>query len=182
MKEDKYPGCQQWFTSVFSPLGVTKIDMRTDLRQELKADQVAGIYLGGGDTVKLLRELRDSGFDATLRQLIEQGIPVYGGSAGAIVLGKDIRSSPEGKTVAADTALALDVLSGHAVYCHMAVLADAEAVQKDLNLPVIALPERAGVYLDDQKLEAIGFESVWILDGTTSRELKPGETYTLTVG
>lgn len=177
-KGDKYSQCQRWFTSVFSSLGVTKIDMRTDLRQELKADQVAGVYLGGGDTVKLLHELRDSGFDTVLRQLIEQGVPVYGGSAGAIILGRDIRSSPEGKTLAVDTALALDVLLGYAVYCHMVSLVDAEAVQEDLNLSVIALSERSGVYLHDKGLEAIGSESAWILDGTTPRVLKPGEKYT----
>ena len=182
MKEEKYLACQQWFTSVFSSLGVTKIDMRTDLRQEMKSDQIAGVYIGGGDTVKLWRELHDSGFDATLRQCIEQGIPVYGGSAGAIVLGKDIRSSPEGKGQAADVALALDVLYGHVVYCHLKTLADAQVVQKDLNLPVIALPERAGAYLQDQVLEAIGFESIWILEPNTQRELKPGEKHTLTNG
>lgn len=179
MQEEKYPECQQWFTSVFSLLGVTQIDMCTDLRRELKADQIAGLYIGGGDTVKLWKELSDSGFDAILKQFIEQGMPVYGGSAGAIVFGKDIRSSPEGKNQVADASLALDILYGHVVYCHMATLADAETVQKDLNLPVIALSERSGAYLQDQELEAIGFESVWILGENAPLEIKPGAKHTL---
>lgn len=182
MKEEKYAGCQQWFTSVFYPLGVTLVEMRTDLRQELRVDQVAGLYIGGGDTAKLWKELRNSGFDAILKQFIEQGVPIYGGSAGAIVLGKDIRSSSDGKNQVADTALALDVLCGHAVFCHLESLASAEAVQKELSLPIIALSERSGAYLQDQELEAVGFESVWILGENASIEIKPGSKYTLKNG
>lgn len=181
MKEEKYPGCQQWFTSVFSSLGVTKIEMFTDLHQEIKLDQVAGVYIGGGDTMKLWQELRINGFGVTLRQLINQGVPVYGGSAGAIVLGKDIRSSTEGKDQATDIAT-LDVLSGYAVYCHLKTLADAQAAQKTLNLPMIALSERSGACIQGQELEAIGFESVWILEGDVPFEIKPGGKYTLKTG
>ena len=91
-----------------------------------------------------------------------------------MVLGREIRSS-----LMEDTAHALNVLSGYAVYCHLTVITDAQVVQKALNLPVIALSERSGVYLQDQELEAIGFESVWILEENVLLEIKPGEKHTL---
>lgn len=181
-KEEKYQASQQWFVSTFSALGVYLIETRIDLNQELHADGIAGIYIGGGNTLTLMNKLRDSAFDVALRKLIEQGVPVYGGSAGAIVLGKDTRTSPEGKNQTADTALAMNLLHGHAVYCHFGSSDDVQAAQKELGLPIIALSERTGAYLQDETLEAVGFESVWIFNSDSSVELKPGEKYSLKLG
>lgn len=63
MKSRSHQSCLEWFRSVMTPLGVTSIEMWDDLRPRHKENSIAGIYLGGGDTVKLLKELRTSGFD-----------------------------------------------------------------------------------------------------------------------
>ena len=48
------------------------------------------IYIGGGNTWNLIQEIRDSGLFQELILYIKDGGVVYGGSAGAIVLGKYI--------------------------------------------------------------------------------------------
>lgn len=50
----------------------------------------SGIVMSGGNTYRLRHVLRASGLDGVLAQAIRSGIPVYGISAGATVLGADI--------------------------------------------------------------------------------------------
>jgi dipeptidase E len=176
---DKYPACFEWFASTFSPLCVTKIEMLDDLHAKINPSQIAGVYIGGGDTVKLWTEMKNGGFDAVLKRCIELGIPVYGGSAGAIVLGKDIRSAPEGNKQTAEDAQVMDMIYRHAICCHVENLADVQFVEKSLGLPIIGLSERSGAYLQDQVLEVVGFEPLWILKSDTCRALYPGETLLL---
>jgi len=43
------------------------------------------VYIGGGDTFKLLKLIRESGFDEKLLRYYKSGGAIYGGSAGAII-------------------------------------------------------------------------------------------------
>ena len=47
-------------------------------------------WVGGGNTLYLLQEVRRSGFDRFLTRKISEGVPYVGVSAGAIILGPDI--------------------------------------------------------------------------------------------
>ena len=94
-----YQSCLAWFRSVMAVHGVVAIEMWDDLKPRHAASDIAGVYIGGGDTAKLLLEIRESGFDMYLHEVVSNGIPIYGGSAGAIILGKDIRTTPEAKNL-----------------------------------------------------------------------------------
>lgn len=52
--------------------------------------QAAAIILNGGYEFFLLHSLKESGMDQVFRTLILKGVPTYGISAGAIVLGPDL--------------------------------------------------------------------------------------------
>ncbi|MET8285179.1 Type 1 glutamine amidotransferase-like domain-containing protein [Streptomyces sp. NPDC005132] len=71
---------------------VTDVDIaatpQEDLRRALKQADV--IFAGGGNTFYLLQEARRSGFDTMLRELIEDGTPYIGSSAGSVLLGPTI--------------------------------------------------------------------------------------------
>lgn len=95
MNSIKHQSCLKWFRSIMNPFGVTNIEMWNDLRPRHPAADIAGVYIGGGNTVKLLREIREANFDKYLYKMVREGIPLYGGSAGAIILGEDIRTAPE---------------------------------------------------------------------------------------
>jgi len=69
------------------------------------------MYIGGGDTVKLLKEVHKVSFDEYLRKIAQKGIPLYGGSAGAIILGEDIRTTPEAKHLVASKAMGIKIVS-----------------------------------------------------------------------
>ena len=49
--------------------------------------EAGGLHIGGGNTFRLLDELRRAGAGAALTALAS-GMPIYGGGAGAAVLGR----------------------------------------------------------------------------------------------
>jgi len=51
------------------------------------------IYVQGGNTFYLLKQMRKSGFDKIIRKLLRKGIVYIGVSAGSIVAGKTIETS-----------------------------------------------------------------------------------------
>lgn len=83
----------------FADLGVrtiNEIDLRKydtagDLEKDL--DSYDLIWANGGNTFMLRYEMRRSGFDEAIRQLLERGATYGGESAGAIVAGTDLRGT-----------------------------------------------------------------------------------------
>lgn len=160
-----YKSCLAWFESVFSPLGVTKIEMWDNLRPRYsEVSTIAGMYIGGGDTVKLLRELRSTRFVDYLIRVITAGIPVYGGSAGAIILGEDIRTVPEAQELDAIEAKGLQVIPGYSIICHYTSDQRTEVrnLAQKLGQRIIAIPEKAGCHLYDGYLTKYGIGPVSI--------------------
>lgn len=87
-----YEQCLDWFASTYNRFGIRNIEMLTDLQNaEIPADASA-VFIGGGNTYKLLKELRDSRFDQKLLTYLGNGGIVYGGSAGAMIFGKTIET------------------------------------------------------------------------------------------
>ena len=111
-----------WVTSVLTPLGVRQIEMWTTLagHQPAELGSYTGIFMGGGNTYWLLHQLRAGGFGDPIRQYALQGGVVYGGSAGAIVLGANISTCAhmDHNDVGMTDMHGLDLLDGHAVWCH----------------------------------------------------------------
>ncbi|MEM2661609.1 MAG: Type 1 glutamine amidotransferase-like domain-containing protein [Nitrososphaeria archaeon] len=178
MVSKPYKECYIWFQSVFSSLGIKKIEMLTNLRSvdEEKLNNSAGIYIGGGDTVKLLREVYKSGFDRYLINYINKDKPVYGGSAGAIILGLDVRTAPEAQNLSENEAKGLNAIFGYSVYAHYTPSkVNLMKISKKCGCPIIGIPERSGAYIKDDILEVVGFEPLYLAreDGLVS--LNPGQ-------
>ncbi len=175
MQSRPYQSCFEWFRSVVIPLGVTTIEMWNDLHPRYRATAIAGVYIGGGDAVKLLKELHESGFDDFLLEVVRGGIPLYGGSAGAIILGEDIRSAPEAKHLTPTEAVGLKIIERHSIVCHYRA-EDEEATQtlaKTLRQHIIAIPERAGGYLAGTVLTNYGTASLTIFQEDRTIRINP---------
>jgi dipeptidase E len=71
---------------------VDRIDIST-LTPEDMEEAFSGcdlIWVGGGNTLYLLQEVRKSGFDKYVTNKILEGVPYVGASAGSIILGPDL--------------------------------------------------------------------------------------------
>lgn len=164
-KSGDYTSCREWFGRLVRKYGIPHFDMWSDLEDKSFNDveQFDSIYIGGGNTFKLLHQLRSTGFIDVLRSFIHSGKPVYGGSAGAIILGSDIQTAGWG--VDADTndvGLAdftgLDEVYGNAVQCHYFADQHEQITQwvASAHTPVIALSESSGIYVTDSGITRLG--------------------------
>jgi dipeptidase E len=139
--------------------------------------------MGGGDTSKLLRDIDSADFGPYLRQATKQNIPIYGGSAGAIVLGKSIETAPEAKDRQDHLTEGLDMLHGYSVVCHhnSTDYADATRLSHDLDQPLIVLSEQSGALLEDDYITSIGTRSVVLITKTGEiTKIEPKEKRSLT--
>jgi len=143
----------------------------------------AGVFIGGGNTFHLLNEIRCSGMDGVLRSFARTGV-LYGGSAGAIVIGADVDSASHIDTdrVGMADRRGLDLIGGYAVWCHFAD-GHRDAVTawaQERGRPVLALTERSGVEVSNGVVSSIGWEPVLAVDiGGRCRHVGPGDAFSL---
>jgi len=154
MKRDKigYEACFDWIISTLTPHSkkFLDIDMVTDLTTLNKdyLEKFGAIYIGGGNTYKLLDEIKRSGFDKLIIDFLSRGGIVYGGSAGAIVLGKDISivSEEKDRNISSE---GLNLINGYSIRCHYSDKDNGviRSFVQETKLPVIAIPEGSGLIL-----------------------------------
>lgn len=165
-----YDSCFDWFRSTFEPLGLHDAEMWTDLeshRYEFLS-RFEGIYIGGGNTFRLLKLVRESGFGIGLADFALRGGAIYGGSAGAILLGRNIATCAhmDVNDVGLTDTRGLGMASGHSIWCHYTA-ADApriEAYRHEHAEPIWAIPESAGVVIEAGRARAVGREDVVVFE------------------
>ena len=208
LREPPYEKSLVWILEVFSKLGITDIKLATDLRELVSNDPdslglyegeaYSGIHIGGGTrSVQFLREIKDSGFDRYLQNLASRGIPIYGGSAGAIILGQRTETNPRVEDAIKssddeDLRKGIDLVP-FSLYCHFgrpdkedenkqkAIQRQSERLmrlQRERGVdPIVAIPEGSGILYDGSSIEVIGNYPVTVFtDVEISNVLSPGET------
>ena len=164
--DPSYAGCLQWFEKTYHPYGIKHIEMCTDLNTVSNLNQYTAIFIGGGNTFKLLKEIRDSKFDEKLTDYLTNGGFVYGGSAGSIIFGKDILPTTYGDEngVGFEDSKGLDLVRGFNICCHYGDGDEANTKYKqdriheytEPNTMTIALPERCAIYVEDDTISFLG--------------------------
>ncbi|QHE51488.1 Type 1 glutamine amidotransferase-like domain-containing protein [Pontibacillus sp. HMF3514] len=166
-KHIPYESCYEWITNAFKSIGVNHITMWTDLCGKSLEDLqgVSSVYIGGGNTFSLLHELTQTGFIDVLSLYIAKGGIVYGGSAGAIVLGKDIRTCAHMDTnkIGLKMTEGLNLVDEYAIWCHYHPEQDEliHTYQKDYQQNVIALTEETGLKITEQGIKVIGSKKAY---------------------
>lgn len=157
--------CLNWLKSCLNPLGVKDITIWDDLSNKNFNDikEFDAIYIGGGNTYSLLKDLRETGFIKILKKYIEQDGLVYGGSAGAVILGKDVITSNDKNEVEIKNTEGLNYNE------------NKDSVIKEIrdkyNLKIVALPEGTGLFVDNGTIIIKGVKSAFIFD-KEKREIK----------
>jgi len=179
-----YQECLKWIRGQFQPLGFDNFIMWTE--NELRGknlkdfEQFGGIYIGGGNTFKLLKELKEFGTFEILKNLAQKDVPIYGGSAGAIILARTIipALSADSNDVKITDFSALDLLRGYDIWCHYKDVMDEKIYKytSEHNLKkIISIPESAGLYVTENTIEAVGPSEIFVFMSGVKRNVRPSK-------
>lgn len=161
--EHSWPDCLAWVKKALYALPKESIAMQYEL-ENITANYLkgfSGIFIGGGNTFKLLHLMRKTGVDKLLIEFIEKGGVVFGGSAGAIIFGKTIEAAHDPNEVGMTDFSGLNLLEGKTVFCHYTPEKEEEVwgLTKKLDTDYIVVSEESAVYATEYGLKGIGPEA-----------------------
>ncbi len=184
MEEEEYDGCLEWIRGELSGVRIPGIEMVRSA-EELSRKRLRDysfLFIGGGNTFKLLYDIKRVGMFEPIREYLRNGGAAFGGSAGAIIFGEDLEScAPDDDNDAGleDTG-GFDVLGGVSFLCHFTNRNpehDRRSEEYLLKISghrkVYALPEEVTLFADGPELEAIGDRPYYIFENGRKTEVMP---------
>ncbi len=186
-KNNDFDSCLNWFKGAMFSHKQVKIDMLIDLDKRVDLKEYDAVYIGGGNTFKLLKKIKDSRFDKKLIDYYHSGGTVYGGSAGAIIWGKDInialicRDADVNEVQLKDTS-GFDLLHGTDIQCHYEVsqLKEHQRYIAKSGRNVIAIPEESALLIKGDKLTVIGTKPITLITKLSVEEFDVNQEVRLT--
>lgn len=152
-----YEECSNWFKSTYEPMGISKIDVCIDLSTADFSKDYSSVFIGGGNTFKLLRKMRETGFDKRLKLYLQNGGTAYGGSAGAIIFGSSIECAGylDNNYMELKDLSGLNMLNGYDVFCHYNPPEDDSYINSYKN-DLYILYEESGIIFDGHNITSVG--------------------------
>ena len=163
-EEHPYNGCYEWFQGQVVDVDVPNVDMPRSFEEfaSKNFDDYSAIFIGGGNTYKLLRELHNNSNCEKIVEYLKKGGIVFGASAGAIIFGKDINSCLlEDKNLTNyQNFNGLNFLNDYSILCHL----NKKNFKKNQKYLIdyskkhktIYLPEEDVVYITDNEIKLLG--------------------------
>ncbi|MED1016489.1 Type 1 glutamine amidotransferase-like domain-containing protein [Bacillus atrophaeus] len=171
MDTSQFDDCFEWINSLFNPLGIRDITMWTNVKDKSiqDLDDFSAVYIGGGNTFSLLKKFIDTAFIEVLKGYTENDGIVYGGSAGAVILGKHIMtcSHMDPNHVGLNKFNGLELVKEYSIWCHYKHENDPliKKYVKEYKAPVISLPEETGILVNDMGIQVIGTKPAYVYQG-----------------
>lgn len=135
--------------SELAPHGIRHFMLEAELRFiQAEPEELAAIYIADGDAGRLHDHLMHPRFQAWLQQAYALYLPIFAVGAGAVLMGKDIRTTPATQARAPERRKGLNWLGGASVVCPHTPQERPEA----RFFPLWALAPDSGL-----RLEADGF-------------------------
>jgi len=175
MNEDTYDSCELWFSHEISFFKTNKYEM-VKSGNELSCknfNDYSALFIGGGNTYKLLKELKNYNIFNKIKDYLDNGGIIFGGSAGAIIFGKDIDCclNDDGNIVNLNDTRGFNYLNDYSILCHLNN-SNLRKNRKHLinyskKYKTLYLPEEDVIIISDDKLEFIGSKKYIVFkDGT----------------
>lgn len=168
LDEKKYDECFEWIHGELKDVDIPFIEMIYSANEIVNKDlnQYCAIFIGGGNTFRLLAKLKKSGAFNNIKKFIENNGVVYGGSAGATIFGYDINVClyTDKNDIKLKDTRGFNCLSGKSIAAHYTnkskekteVATEYLKKYSTLAESVIALPEEVTIFINDKDIEFIG--------------------------
>lgn len=171
-----YDSCHEWIKEEISSIDIPNIEMVRSFEELADKDfnKYSLIYIGGGNTYKLLNGIKTTHTYDKLKEYIKNDGIVYGSSAGAVIFGKDINiiEAMDNNDIGIKDTSGFDYLNGISLFVHYTNYRSkyTEEENKKLtkkytdfivnytknNEKVIAFPEEDTVFFDGKNIRVIG--------------------------
>jgi len=164
MEETKYDSCYNWFKEEIKNVNLTNFEMvKSSLEfSQKELSNYNAIFIGGGNTYKLLNEIKqNSNYEKIIDYLHNDGT-IFGGSAGAIIFGKDINCCllDDKNNINLKDTKGFNLLNNYSILCHL----KNKNFKKNFKFlekyskenKVIYLPEEDVILIEDKKISIIG--------------------------
>lgn len=184
MEKEKYPSCLDWITKEMSDYRFSKIDMVTSVEElaTKEFNKYGAIFIGGGDTYKLLADLKSCSAYEKIQNFLATGGTVFGGSAGAIIFGKNLDSCSheDRNTVGLQDTSGFNQVFGAYIGAHYKngnPEREKNATEAFIKLsfegPIVALPEEDTLVIDKNEARVIGSRNFYIFKNGVQYTYKP---------
>ena len=175
MEQEKYAECYEWIKDELKNTDIPYIEMvkSADELVTKNMNDFGVIFIGGGNTFKLLNDLKKSGAFEKIKEYLKGEGVVFGGSAGAIIFGKDLEACKldDINEVNLNKINGFDILNGTSILCHytnQTAEKDERSRQYLLEVSkyrkVVALPEEVTLFVNDEDIEVIGNRPYYIFE------------------
>ena len=164
MDESKYKSCFEWFKKEISSIGLSNFEMIRSSKElsETNLNNYSALFIGGGNTYKLLCELKINNNDIKIQEYLKNQGVIFGASAGAIIFGNDINSCllEDENLVNLKNYKGFNYLNNYSILCHL----NKKNFQKNKNYlnqysqknNTIYLPEDNVIFITDKKVKLLG--------------------------
>ena len=189
--EHPYDSCYEWINEELAQVQLSRIDMVRSFDELAQKDysNYCALFIGGGNTYKLLKGIKDSGTFGKIKEFINNGGIVIGGSAGAVIFGYDIDiiSAMDPNDVALTDTKGFNVMNGVSIFPHYtnkkSKLSEEENLSRlnnftnaiksfsMINGDVIAIPEEDAIFVNEGELEILGNRPFFYFKNGESQEL-----------
>jgi dipeptidase E len=146
-------------------------------------DGVDLLFVGGGNTFRLLDHVGRAGFLDPVRRFVADGGDYYGGSAGAVLACDDIAVAEghDPNDVGLSNLTALGLLHGVSVLPHFteSQLESAQRCTSRHRRTLIGLPENAGLRVYNGIVTVVGDGTVYVIDQSSTSTHSADQTFVL---
>ena len=177
---DDFKSCEKWFQNCMKKHKEVKIRTLTEIKIPKSIEKYDAIYIGGGNTFKLLGRLKEVGLDKKLIKLYKKGKKIYGGSAGALIWGSDIKTAflcmdkEENMVNLRDTS-GLNFVSNHDIQAHFEAnqIKEHQEYISKTGRSIIAIPEDSALRISEKELLVVGLSPITIISKDSYKTFKP---------
>lgn len=186
--------CINWFRGQVSMFGIINIEQVLDpnnLTKE-KLKETSGLFIGGGNTYQLLKCLKETQAFENLKEYIENGGLIMGGSAGALIFGecidtclKDelvIKSCNDENKVGLKDTKGFNCVNGYSILPHYKKLPEQYlAIQKRVDkllkqgYKLVCLPEETSLWINDNQITIVDQKPAEFFDGKNKKVIHVAE-------
>ena len=191
-EDHPYDSCYEWIKEEISSIDIPNIEMVRSFEELEKKDldKYSLIYIGGGNTYKLLNGIKTTKiYDKLKKYILNDGI-VYGSSAGSVIFGKSINviEVMDKNEINLTDTKGFNCLSNISIFVHYtnyrSKLSEEEnkmLTEKYTNFitkytsnneKVIAIPEEDTIFFDGENIRVIGELPYYIFENGKIEKLE----------